>query len=342
MRGRLEKKRKGKAEVRPFRSLASAYREPRLIPVGLIALDAVVGGGIPLGKFVEFFGPSKGGKTALAYEVVRAFQQAGGLRRNKMDRRGRWTDAEHAFDMSVFERVGGDPALLDYDEKTDTVEEYFESAERWIEAYEHAAVPKIEVLDSVAMLGTTHEMEIEMDRRSLDRAGQIYRGFRRLAGRLARSSTTMLFVNQVRDRVGVYFGNPETTTGGRGPEFFSTLRLRLSQGCLKKGKRALIRVGNKIVGHRIVVRVDKNRSVPAEGQAVELEWHFLTGFSATAGTLRLLADHDLVAEKTRGSEDGVEIFEFGGKKITDEEVFIDEHPDLLKSLWSPYRPERDT
>ena len=325
--GRPERQKRRK--VYTFTSAAEAYRPPRLVGTGIVALDAAIGGGIPCGRFVEVHGPFKGGKTALAYEIARAFQQAGG--------RARWTDAEHAFDGFAFERFGGDLKSLDFDEATDTVEEYVHKAEDWIGAHARESCPKIDVLDSVAALGTVHENTTDMTTKNLDRAGQIYRGFRRLGGKVSRSATTLLLVNQVRERVGVFFGNPETTTGGKGPEFFSTLRLRIAQGTLKKGKRVRVLDGGGLqVGIRVVVRVVKNRLVPSDGVEAELLYRYSSGFDAVAGVLRLLADRGVIRETTRGSDDGVEAFEHDGKVIRDEEVFVDEHPELLRELWSGF------
>lgn len=360
MRGGRKPKGERKKRSVVFTSLVEGYRPLRLVQTGIVALDAVLGGGIPRGHFVEVFGPSRGGKTALAYEVTRAFQQAGGPARDRRallaagarpdakgrvrDSRGHWTVVGEHFDIEVFKRVGGDVDLLDYLYGANTVEDYFEGvAEPWIEQHAEDDVPKILTLDSVAMLGTKHEMETPMDKRDMNRAGQIFRGFRRVAGAMSTSGTTALFINQVREKTGVFWGSPETTPGGRSPEFFATIRLRLSQGTLSRGKRALIKTAGQVTGHRIVVKVDKNRLTPAEGRAVELEWHFLTGFDATAGTLRLLADSGLVREtsarKSEGELEGSETFEYGGRRIESEEAFVDEHPELLREIWRRFRPE---
>src|SRR5438128_155805 len=113
-KGKKDKGKKAASAAYVFTTAEAAYRPPTLVKTGIVALDAMVGGGIPRGRFIELFGPYKGGKTALAYEIARAFQQAGG--------RGRWTDAEHAFDGYTFKRFGGDMKTLDFDDVTDLVE----------------------------------------------------------------------------------------------------------------------------------------------------------------------------------------------------------------------------
>ncbi len=329
-RGKKDK-RDGKApKSYTFVTAESAYRPPALVKTGIVAFDAMIGGGVPRGRFVELFGPYKGGKTALAYEIARAFQDAGG--------RGRWTDAEHAFDGHAFKMHGGSLKTLDYDEDTDTVEEYVHKAEAWVEEHAKDRYPKIDVLDSVAQLGTKHENETDMSKRNLDKASLIYRGFRRLGGKLSRTGTTLLFINQVREKVGVFFGSPETTTGGKGPEFFATVRVRVSQGTLKKGKKVRVFKDGRQVGMHVVVRVEKNRLMP-EGQETELLYLFETGFDASHGVLRLLANNGMIDERTKGSEDGREVFVYKGVVIGDEDAFVDDHPELLKAIWSKYRPE---
>ena len=182
-----------------------------------------------------------------------------------------------------------------------------------------------------------------MDSTFDDRAKQNYRALRALQGPLSQSGTALVLINQIRQRrlPPGHFGNPETTPGGWGPEFFTSLRLRLAQGTLKRGKRALIREGGRIVGHRIQVRVDKNRMSPAEGQAVELAWMFATGFDATAGVFRLLADNGLLIEVTAGNEDGKEVYELNGKRVTDEAAFVDAHADLIREIYRAYRSNRN-
>jgi len=333
-KGKKDKGKKAAASAYVFTSAEVAYRPPALVKTGIVALDAMVGGGIPRGRFIELFGPYKGGKTALAYEIARAFQQAGG--------RGRWTDAEHAFDGYTFKRFGGDMKTLDFDDVTDTVEVYVHKTEAWTDLHAREDVPKIDVLDSIAQLATEHENETDMTKRNLDRAGQIYRGFRRLGGKLSRSGTSLLFINQVRDKVGVYFGSPETTPGGKGPEFFATMRLRVSQGTLKKGKKVRVfGAGGRQVGMHVVVRVEKNRLMPSEGITTELLYLFDTGFHPTHGVLRLLCEFGIIDERTKGSEDGKEIFVHKGVVIGDEEAFIDENPELVRSVWSKFRPENE-
>lgn len=325
-----------------FRSVADAYVFPPVVPTGIIPLDAALGGGIMSGTMLELFGPSRGGKTAMAIEINRAFQAAGGPPRSAKDRRGWWQVVGEFFDAALFERVGGDPRLLDYNcDLETTVEAWFRRLRRWCLKHAVDRAPKAATLDSLAMLKTEGEVKAGLlDSSYDDRAKMIYRGLRDVAGVLSRTGTTLILINQVRQKRGVFFGSNETTPGGWGPEFFATQRLRLSQGTFKKGKKSIIRDGRDVaIGHRVQVRVDKNRLIPAEGQGVELAWMFATGFDPVAGSLRLLADNGLIEDRTKGSEDGVEAFEWGGKRIRDEEAFVDEHPELLIEIYRAFRPE---
>jgi recombination protein RecA len=302
--------------------MADSFRPVALVPTGVVALDHAIGGGIPAGKSVEIYGPYKGGKTFLALEIVRAYIGVGA--------EALWFDSEHALDEYVPGRIGIDPKLCQYDpDPPHTIEEFVEKTESWLDGRKKNKLGVV-ALDSVACLSTKHEMETPMDRRSLDRAGLIYKAFRRLSGPLSRTGTTLVFVNQIRERIGVVFGNPETTTGGKGPEFFASLRLRVSQGVLSK-KKVRVLEDERPVGVHTLVYVEKNRLMP-DGQKVELLLRYETGFDATHGALRLLVSNGLL----HASEDKDD-FEYKGKAIADENAFVDEHPELFREIWRRYR-----
>jgi recombination protein RecA len=308
-----------------FQSVATAHRGIRVLPTGIVGLDAMLGGGIPRGKMIEIYGPYKAGKTILMMEIARAFQSVAASE-------SLWVDAEHAFDPAHFARLGGDNDRMYYDDEADTVEAVFATARAWAEKTEKAKGPRAVFLDSIARLGTVHEFETEMSKRSLDKAGLVYRGLRQVTGEFGRGDVTFVVVNQVRDKVGVFFGSPETTTSGRGPEYFASVRLRIAQGTLVKEKKVRVIQGGRSVGMHVVIRTEKNRLMP-DSQQSEFKIMHMTGFDPIAGALRLLALNGIIKVKEPDE------FSYEGRVIDDDEAFIDTHPDLLRGIWAPFRPE---
>lgn len=335
-KGGGERKKKDKKEKRggggaPL-TLAAA-RRVTFVPTGIVALDHMVGGGVPRGRIIEVFGPFKSGKTVLAMEIARAFQQTG-------EDDVAWVDAEHALSADFFMRVGIDPEAIDYRDDLDTVEGFFSWYGQWINGEAERSLRTrakrtgVVVLDSMAALSSVHELEVEFEKRNLDRAALIGKGFRLTNGPASRAGITLVIINQVREKIGVFFGSPETTPGGKGPEYYASLRLRVHQGTLHKGKKVVIRDDAGVArGSRVIVDVKKSRFMP-DGQRTELEIHGDSGIDPVAGALRLLAENGVLSE---GKGDGPETFFYKGKEIKDHEDFVTKNAELFTGIWGRYR-----
>ena len=219
------------------------------IPTGSIGLDMALGvGGVPRGRIVEIFGPESSGKTTLALSIVAQAQKRGGI--------AAFVDAEHAFDPEYSKKLGVDVENL-LISQPDTGEQALEITETLI----RSNALDIIVVDSVAALVPRSEIEGEMGDASVGvQARLMSQAMRKITGTLSRSKTVAIFINQLRMRIGVMFGNPETTTGGMALKFYSSIRMdirRIEQ----------LKNGNEIVGSRVRVKVVKNKVSPPFRQA---------------------------------------------------------------------------
>ncbi len=233
----------GKGSIMKLGEHSAAVPIPA-IPTGSLALDAALGvGGVPRGRIVEIYGPESSGKTTLALQIVAEAQAAGGV--------AAFIDAEHALDPSYASKIG-----VDIDEilisQPDTGEQGLEICDMLVRS---GAVDVI-VIDSVAALVPRAEIEGEMGDASVGlQARLMSQALRKLAGSLSRSNTTCIFINQLREKIGVMFGSPETTTGGRALKFFSTIRIDVR-------RIDSIKQGADIVGNRVRAKVVKNKVAP--------------------------------------------------------------------------------
>lgn len=214
------------------------------IPTGSISLDLALGvGGIPKGRVIEIFGPESSGKTTLAMHMVAEAQNHGG--------QAAFVDAEHALDPDYAEKIGVrlDDVLIS---QPDTGEQALDIVETLVRSN---AVDVI-VVDSVAALTTRAEIEGEMGESHMGlHARLMSQALRKLAGIISKSRSTVIFINQIRMKIGIMFGNPETTTGGQALKFYSSVRLEVR-------KVAQIKQGDKIIGNRVKVKVVKNKVAP--------------------------------------------------------------------------------
>ncbi len=285
-------------------------RVPPGISTGSISLDLALGGrGIPRGRICEFFGPESSGKTTLALHVVAGAQQAGGV--------AACIDAEHALDPSWARRLGVDLEEL-LVSQPDTGEQALEICELLV----RSNAVDIVVGDSVAALIPQAEIEGEMGDSHVGlQARLMSQALRKLTGAIAKSKTTVIFINQLREKIGVMFGNPETTPGGRALKFYSSIRLDIR-------RTGAIKDGDQNVGNRVRARVVKNKVAPPFRDA-EFDIMFNEGISAT-GDLLDLAVNDKVVDKSGAW------FSFGdvrlGQGRENSKQFLKDNPDLFQEI----------
>ena len=218
--------------------------EVEVIPTGSIALDSALGvGGIPKGRITEIYGPESSGKTTVALHIIAECQKAGGI--------AAFIDAEHALDPVYARKIG-----VDVDNLFVSQPDYGEQALEICDALARSGAVDIIVVDSVAALTPRAEIEGEMGDAHVGLLARLMsQALRKLTANLSRNQTTMVFINQVREKIGVMYGNPETTTGGRALKFYSSVRMEVRKGeALKRG--------SEIIGNRTKVKIVKNKVAP--------------------------------------------------------------------------------
>jgi recombination protein RecA len=280
------------------------------VSTGSLALDLALGiGGLPRGRIVEIYGPESSGKTTLVYHVIAEAQRRGGI--------AAFIDAEHAMDPTYAKRIGVniDELLVS---QPDTGEQALEIAELLI----RSGALDIVAIDSVAALTPKAEIEGEMGDSHVGlQARLMSQALRKLAGTLNRTDTICLFTNQLREKIGVMFGNPETTPGGRALRFYSSVRLDIRRiETLKEGVEA--------VGNRIRVKVVKNKVAPPFKQA-EFDIMYGTGFSWEGTVIDVAAERKVVTKSGSYFSFGDERLGQGRQNAT---AFLREHPDVTQQI----------
>ena len=292
-----------------------AVPEVEAIPTGSLALDAALGiGGLPRGRVVEIYGSEASGKTTLALHVVANCQRAGGT--------AAFIDAEHALDPGYAVNLGVqvDDLLLS---QPDHGEQAMEIADTLVGS---GAVDLI-VVDSVAALTPRAELEGSMGDSHMGlHARLMSQALRKLAGNIKRANTLVVFINQLRMKIGVVFGNPETTTGGNALKFYASVRLDIRRiGATKKG--------DEVLGHETRVKVVKNKMAPPFKKA-EFEIRYGEGISRLSELLDLGAEHGLVQKAGAW-------YSYGGERIgqgkDNARSHLREHPDQAEALEAALR-----
>lgn len=288
-----------------------------VISTGAISLDLALGiGGLPRGRVVEIFGPEASGKTTLTLTVMREAQRSGGV--------AAFIDAEHAFDYTYAKKLGLnlDDLLIS---QPDTGEQALEIAETLVRSN---AVDVIGI-DSVAALVPRAEIEGEMGQSHMGlQARLMSQALRKLTAAISKSRTCVIFINQIRMKIGVMFGNPETTTGGRALKFYASVRLDLR-------RLAQIKVGDTTIGNRVRAKVVKNKVAPPFHKA-EFDIFYNQGISRSSCLLDMAVERNILQKSGAW-------FVYGQDKIgqgrENARRFLDENPKLLKELEVRVREE---
>ncbi|MEI7703676.1 MAG: recombinase RecA [Deltaproteobacteria bacterium] len=300
----------GKGSIMRLGNEEAMVKDVEAISTGSVSLDIALGvGGLPRGRIIEIYGPESSGKTTLALHAVAEAQKKGGI--------AAFIDAEHALDVGYARKLGvrTDDLLIS---QPDTGEQALEITETLV----RSGAIDVLVIDSVAALVPRAELEGEMgDAHMGVQARLMSQALRKLTGTISKSSTIVIFINQIRMKIGVMFGNPETTTGGNALKFYATQRLDIRRiGAIKDGEQ--------VIGNRTRVKVVKNKVAPPFKE-VEFDIMYGVGISKEGDLLDLASNENLV-EKSGAwySFDGERI----GQGREQAKTFLREHPEILQKI----------
>ena len=283
-----------------------------IIHSGSLLIDNVLGiGGYPKGRIIEIYGPESSGKTTLALSAIAECQKAGG--------RAAFVDAEHAIDPNYAQKLG-----VDTDELILSQPDHGEQALEIVEMLARSEAIDIIVVDSVAALVPQSELDGEMTDSNVGAHARLMsKAMRKLAGVLNKSNCTVIFINQLREKVGVIYGNPEVTTGGRALKFYATIRIDIR-------KADAIKDGDQIIGNQVNVKIVKNKVAPPY-KSCKFDLIFGDGFSKLGEVLDLALQYGFA--KKLGSW-----FEILGERVGQGKEaaknFLKEHPDVYEDVAS--------
>ncbi|TAL12005.1 MAG: recombinase RecA, partial [Nitrospirae bacterium] len=286
-----------------------------VIPTGSLGLDLALGvGGLPRGRVIEIYGPESSGKTTLMLHTIAEAQKTGGA--------AAFIDAEHALDLGYAEKLGVNTAEL-LVSQPDTGEQALEITETLV----RSGAVDIIVVDSVAALVPRAELEGEMGDAHMGlQARLMSQALRKLTSSISRSQTSVVFINQIRMKIGVMFGNPETTTGGNALKFYASVRLDIR-------RIESIKEGQDVLGNRVRVKVVKNKMAPPFKQA-EFDIMFAAGVSKTGELIDIGVDRKIVDKSGAW-------FSYGGERIGQgreaAKEYLKAHPEMAREIETKIR-----
>ena len=284
--------------------------EVEAIPTGALSLDIALGiGGVPRGRIIEVFGPESSGKTTLSLHIIAEAQKMGG--------EAAFIDAEHALDPVYARKLG-----VDIDNLIVSQPDTGEQALEITEALVRSGALDVVVVDSVAALVPKAEIDGEMGDSHMGlQARLMSQALRKLAGAINKSKTVLIFINQLREKIGVMFGNPETTTGGRALKFYASVRMDIR-------KTEMMKQDGQVIGNRVRVKVIKNKVAPPFREA-EFDVLYGKGISKVGNILDMAVNLDIV-EKSGAW------FSYNGQRISqgreNAKRYLEEHPDIMDEI----------
>lgn len=247
------------------------------IPTGCLSLDAAIGiGGVPRGRIIEIFGPESSGKTTVCLHIIAEAQKRGGL--------AAFVDTEHALDINYCQRLG-----LDLNNLLLSQPEFGEQALEIVETLVRSNAIDVIVIDSVAALTPRVEIEGDMgDAQMGSQARLMSQAMRKLNAAIGKSRTTVIFTNQLRSKIGVIYGNPETTTGGNALKFYASVRIDIR-------RKEVIKDGQEIIGNRVRVKIVKNKVAPPFKE-VEFDILYNEGISKLGDLMDVATEHGIIVK----------------------------------------------
>jgi recombination protein RecA len=282
------------------------------VPTGSLSLDIALGvKGVPRGRVIEVFGPEASGKTTLAQHIIAEVQKLGGI--------AAFIDAEHALDPDYARKIG-----VDVDNMLISQPDTGEQALEILETLVRSNAVDVVVVDSVAALVPKAEIEGEMGESHMGlQARLMSQALRKLTGIISKTKTVVIFINQIRQKIGIVFGNPETTTGGNALKFYSSVRIEIRRA-------AQIKQGDKIIGNRVKVKIVKNK-VSSPFRTTEFDIMYNEGISVAGDVIDTGVTHRVI-QKSGNS------YSFGGEKLgvgrEKAKEFLRANPKLLKEIYN--------